>query len=207
MLIVRTEPQAAQQGIDGLVEIPHVYAEPAEREIAEREIRAEIDGALRLRQRLLVLPPLHIQERQRVVRVGVAVVERHGSRRLRMAGGRIALDVGAPSPPDPVVQHAGERHVARAELRIDLDRPPEPGLGLPVLLGIAQMVEMPHPAHPAIEGVEVAGALARRPPPLDELHLGLHGGHHALRDLVLQGEDIRQVAIEPFQLQIPIGNG
>ena len=59
LLVVWAEPQAAQQGIDGLVEVAQVDADPPEREIAEREIRAEIDGALRLGQRLRVLPLQH----------------------------------------------------------------------------------------------------------------------------------------------------
>ena len=60
--IVGAEAQAAQQRIHRFGEVPEMHADPAEPEIAEGEVGAEVDGVLRLGERLLVPPAQHVDE-------------------------------------------------------------------------------------------------------------------------------------------------
>ena len=55
---------------------------------------------------------------------------------------------------------------------------------------------MPHGAHAAVEGVQIADVLPSGSFSLDQQHLRLDRADHALRDFVLDREDVRHIAVE-----------
>src|SRR5207253_10620633 len=107
----------------------------------------------------------------------------------------MAVDILAPSPPNAVVQGAGETHVGERKVRIEVERPPQPLLRLAVLVA-GKLLIVPNAPHAMIESIEVGGVLACRSPPFSQEHLGFDCSDHTLCDLILQGEDIGEIAVK-----------
>ena len=133
--------------------------------------------------------------------VGIPIVESHRACRRRAGVGQVLLDVAAPPPPDPTVERTHQYMYGTGKAWIELDRSSQPDLGLSVVVE-RMLVELPDTPHAAVERVEVGDTLARGATPLNQQHLGFNRADHALCDLVLQSEDVRQVAVEPLRPEV-----
>ena len=73
------ETPSPREGIERLLEVTDEDSDPAKRKVAKGEIGIEINYALRLGQRQLETAGNKMAGKQCIVRVGIPVVEGHGS--------------------------------------------------------------------------------------------------------------------------------
>ena len=85
----------------------------------------------------------------------------------------------------------------QCQARIDVERLSHTFLRLAVLVP-GKLVKMPDTAHAMIESVEVGRIFAGSARTLCQQHLRLDGSDHVLCNLVLQCENIREVAVKAF---------
>ena len=129
------------------------------------------------------------------MRVRIAFVQRDRARRRRNFVGDVPIDLLAPSPQTRCVQRPRDIAVGQRQVGIEIDGPPQKHLRRAVLIA-SKLLKVPDATHAMVKGVEAADVLARRPLSFDEQHFWLDGRDHALRDLVLEREHVREFAIE-----------
>jgi hypothetical protein len=129
--------------------------------------------------------------------------------RARVAGGELdrplrgaqgfralLLDPGSEDVDDPLDQVEAEERVGGRVARVELDRPSGLGEGVREALAAERVVpEMVGPLQQA-PGVEVVRRGPARPRGVGTANLPAGGGDDRLRDLLLDGEEVGQAAVE-----------
>ena len=162
--------------------------------MGQGKARAHVDRPLCCGDRLLGLPDRIAVDGQRVEGIRIAVGQPHRqSHGLRLLG-EIGRAVLRPAEKHRAVEAADQPDVALGERGVRGDGTAEARARLRVVLA-GDVMEVPLAAEHEIPGIHPLGGLAPRPQRLRAHHAGLDRPDHPPDDLVLQREQILELAI------------
>ena len=174
--------------------------------MALRKVGRERDRAFRLADGCLMPPQVEERNPQHPVSVGIALGKRDRLPRMLLRLLQRLRGRGDPSVHMVHPMREGQERIGRDEARIEVDGPFQQLLRLNVRF-LSEQPDLVAAAQKAVMGLEIVGVLARQSLLVFLRQVERQRADDVLRHVVLDSEDVGELAIETLCPKVPAGAG